>query len=208
MKQISAILTILCLTIFSVFSPISRGDCADNLDGTGQLSTQPQVTESLGSREGTSIVRYGQISEELFRGSRPNSAEDFEFLKSRGIKTIVSLEQMFWHTRPERKKAESYGIQFYDVDVRGSPVQPSEESIQKILGILTDPNTARPVYIHCALGRDRTSLLVAIYRIVFEKWNRDMAWNEMKAYGFSEAPTLMGLKHYFDEHFPKNTENP
>jgi protein tyrosine/serine phosphatase len=40
------------------------------------------------------------------------------------------------------------------------------------------------VYVHCKNGRDRTSLVVALFRVLYQGWEPDEAWNyEVLAYG-------------------------
>ena len=48
---------------------------------------------------------------------------------------------------------------------------------------LKDP-AGRPVFIHCAEGKDRTGYSIAAYRMVFENWTADDAIHEMFDFGF------------------------
>ena len=44
------------------------------------------------------------------------------------------------------------------------------------------------VYVHCKHGRDRTSLLVALYRVVHEGWEPKRAW-QLEAIEYGSAQT-------------------
>jgi hypothetical protein len=148
---------------------------------------------------GHSIKKFSQVSPALYRGSRPNDPEDFDFLESKGIKTIVSLEEMPWHVGPEREKAKGrFG--FINVGITASPFEPNENDVDLALQYLNDPEIPKPVYVHCAIGRDRTSLIVGLYRIQTESCAPKETWNEMKQFGFSEGIHLRGLKSYFVKH--------
>jgi hypothetical protein len=41
---------------------------------------------------GTSLVRFSEIDEGVYKGSKPKSDADFRFLRSKNIKTILDLQ--------------------------------------------------------------------------------------------------------------------
>jgi protein tyrosine/serine phosphatase len=45
----------------------------------------------------------------------------------------------------------------------------------------------QPIYVHCALGRDRTGIVAAIYRIEKQGWSFDEAEQEMRDFGFNDV---------------------
>src|SRR6202023_2285340 len=55
-------------------------------------------------------------------------------------------------------------------------------------------------YFHCDLGRDRTSLIAALYAVYFRGVSTEEAWLEAEHFGFKDAWTLRGLKQYFQIH--------
>jgi hypothetical protein len=55
----------------------------------------------------------------------------------------------------------------------------------------------QPVYIHCELGRDRSGLIIGLYRVRYEGWSPCAAYAEMQQFGFNER--LRGLDRYFWE---------
>jgi len=64
-------------------------------------------------------------------------------------------------------------------------------------------HTDQPIYLHCVLGRDRTSMLAGLYRIYFDGMTKEEAYRQMKAEGFRDVWFLHGLKEYFDKHADK-----
>ena len=57
-----------------------------------------------------------------------------------------------------------------------------------------------PVYLHCEHGRDRTGLLVAFYRIRYEGWSVDRAyqeWRDMGHHGFWDWLITGSLGKFF-----------
>jgi hypothetical protein len=148
---------------------------------------------------GTSIVRFAQVDAGVYRGSTPKNDADFTFLQSKHIRYILNLEFIPFLSEGEESKAGRYGMTVIDVLINGSPVPPSEKHVNRILLILRDKRY-HPIYFHCALGRDRTSLIAALYKMYFRGMSQQAAWQEMKSFGFKDSWTLGGLKRYFEKH--------
>jgi protein tyrosine/serine phosphatase len=55
-----------------------------------------------------------------------------------------------------------------------------------------------PIYLHCELGRDRSGLVVGLYRVRCQGWTMCAAYAEMQRFGFNER--LRGLDRYFWNH--------
>jgi hypothetical protein len=52
------------------------------------------------------------------------------------------------------------------------------------------------VLIHCKNGWDRTGLLVGMYRVIYDGWTTDKAYEEMRRLGFH--PELRGLREAWE----------
>lgn len=154
---------------------------------------------------GTTIIRFGRVDAGVYRGSKPHSEADFRFLQSKHIRYILDIRFLPFLTGPEKRMAKQYGISFLTSPMNGSPVSPSEKHVDRILLILRD-RRYRGVYFHCDLGRDRTSLIAALYEMYFLGMSKDAAWREMKSYGFKDDWTLRGLKDYFEKHAKPSPE--
>jgi protein tyrosine/serine phosphatase len=148
---------------------------------------------------GTSIVRFGKIDEGVYKGSKPKSDADFRFLQSKNVKTIVDLQFVPVLYRFEKEKAEKYEIRVIPIPMNASPVAPSERHVTRALCLLSDKKL-RPVYFHCDLGRDRTSLIATLYEIYFRGLAPKDAVQEMKHFGFKDEWILRGLKKYLLQH--------
>ena len=140
-----------------------------------------------------------QVAPGVFSGCMPASAVDFRVLRRHGVRTILSLETMACHVVPERKLAQQFAMEFRNVPILPSFIPPTERRIREGLMILHDPSL-RPVFVHCLVGDDRTSFITGLYRIYFENWTPQAAWNEMIRSGFHANWWLFGLQTYFWHH--------
>jgi hypothetical protein len=146
------------------------------------------------------LKHFTQVDEHIFAGSKPKKAADFEFLRQKGVKYILQADFLPGMSGKERKEAAKFGIQYMSVHIGASPAEPSEKDVNEALRIM---HTDQPIYLHCVLGRDRTSMLAGLYRIYFDGMTKEEAYRLMKAEGFRDVWFLHGLKAYFDKHADK-----
>jgi protein tyrosine/serine phosphatase len=145
------------------------------------------------------IPRFAQVSPGIYRGAQPEEQADYDRLKAVGVKTILNLRFFSWDIADEQQLAKEMGFAFFSVPTQASPIPPSVGTINRALEILANPSL-RPVFIHCAHGRDRTGLVVALYRIYYEGWKSADAYAEWQSFGYEESFLMAGLEQYFREH--------
>ena len=148
---------------------------------------------------GTTLVHFGRVDDGVYKGSRPRTDADYRFLQSRHVKYIVDLQFLPFLHLSEQKKAKRYGIVLIPARMNASPVSPSLKHVETILAILKDKRY-HPVYFHCALGRDRTSLIAALYKIYFLGMSQQNAWRYMNESGYKDSWIRGGLKRYLKKH--------
>jgi Tyrosine phosphatase family len=149
---------------------------------------------------GTSLVHFAQVDEDVYKGSKPKNNADYRFLQSKHIRYIVDLKFFPFLYRLEKRKAKKYGITVIPATINASSIAPSEKHVRRILCLLRD-RRFRPVYFHCSVGRDRTSLIATLYKVYFLGLPRERAWHEMRDdLGFKDDWTLRGLRVYLQRH--------
>jgi protein tyrosine/serine phosphatase len=142
----------------------------------GRPSTWAEQVEKSG------LPNLHRVSEHLWRGAQPR-AEGFKELEKLGIKTVVNLRHDTDHDdRPLMEEAGVWGKIDY-VRIRFNPFRPRKKQVVEFLKIVADP-ARRPVFVHCKHGADRTGMMVALYRLVFENWTKEEALREMTEGGF------------------------
>jgi hypothetical protein len=148
---------------------------------------------------GTSIVRFEELDEGVYKGSKPKTEADYEFLKSRRVKYVVELRLFPGLNAIEKKRVKEHGMILIPATINASPIEPEERHVNQVLCLLHDPRY-RPIYIHCDLGRDRAMLIAGLYGMYYRGMSKDEAYRDMKHYGFKDDWTLRGLKSYFEKH--------
>ena len=139
------------------------------------------------------IDNFATVDEQaIYRGARP-TMENMEQLKEFGIKAIVTLDDNDEVVAAERKKANELGIKHYSIPI-DSLKYPRDHQINTVLQLLMESKN-QPVFLHCKHGRDRTGLVIGLYRYYFQNWTRKMAYDEMISLGF--RPFMVPLKRYF-----------
>ena len=163
------------------------------------LSIGAPVCHSQHPAPGTKIVHFGRVDEGIYKGSKPKNDADFRFLQSKHIRYIMDLNFMPLFAVEEKKKAREYGMAFIRIPMNASPIPPSSKHVERALRILRDKRF-HPIYFHCELGRDRTSLVAALYDMYFRGVSQEDAWEEMKRNGYKDWFGIHGLKSYLFHH--------
>jgi protein tyrosine/serine phosphatase len=148
---------------------------------------------------GTKLKHFGRVDQGVYKGSKPTSDADFRYLQSLNIKYIVDLEVIPWWYHWEQKRARRYGIELLSVRMNASPWSPSERHVETALAIL-HTDRCHPVYFHCALGRDRTAMVAALYKMYFQGLSPQQAERYLYASGYKDGWVRSGLKRYFVKH--------
>ncbi len=130
----------------------------------------------------TGPVRFGVVREGLYRGGQP-SERHLALLRTLGVETIIDLRYGAAHR--ERAAARRLGMSFVHLPFNGV-IGVGRPRLVRIVDAI---RTAGRVYVHCHVGRDRTSLAIALYRVLVDGWDPKMAWQrEAIDYGYVRFP--------------------
>ena len=128
------------------------------------------------------IPNAARLAEGIYRGGQPDQA-GLRALKEAGFKTVVNLRSR----HSERKEAEALGLSVVEIPMNAALESdpPTAEEIREFLDVLSDP-ARRPVFFHCAFGKDRTGTMAAVWRMEKDGWTGDEAMAEMRHFGYHE----------------------
>jgi tyrosine-protein phosphatase SIW14 len=127
-----------------------------------------------------------QVDNNLYRGARPTSRDDFADLKEIGVETILNLEGGFWgwidgNQTEDLALANQFGITQLHLPM-GALWPPVDEDIYLALDIIAKRKA--PLYVHCLEGRDRTGIVIAAYRMQYNGYTYEAAKSEMYGHNF------------------------
>jgi hypothetical protein len=142
-----------------------------------------------------------EVAPGIYRGPAPESAADFRQLRDLGVRTVLDLRKF----RQRRLDQTCRCVRAYGMSYIRSPLsfRPERDgSPERALRLLTSAHL-HPVYLHCELGRDRSGLVIGLYRVRCQDWSACAAYAEMQRFGFNER--LRGLDRYFWDHARPST---
>jgi protein tyrosine/serine phosphatase len=148
------------------------------------------------------ITNFHMVTDGIYRGAHPTPVQ-IQFLAQAGVKTVINLQggdinnPLIGFAVPWFVKGESLA----EINHEGSWVVSSgmgylslplsslrplnrleSKSIVRALKTMNDPSK-QPVFLHCAHGKDRTGLVIALYRMIYQNWTLQEAQAEMIAKG-------------------------
>lgn len=138
----------------------------------------------------TGLENLYKLNDSIFRSEQPDSIE-FANLKRIGIKSILNIRTQ----QKDKAISGNQDFNYYFVRMRAERIRDVE--IEKTLKIIKD--APKPILIHCKHGSDRTGIVIAMYRIVFENRTKEEALNELQNGGYSYNKIFINIPRYIKE---------
>ena len=164
---------------------LSRGPghsaCAIAILVLASCSPPPRIDESVTfarAIEHTAIPVFARVSPTLYRGGEPGEV-GLHNLRDRGIKTVISLREI----PPVQDFLDHYGMAAFHIPMAAER-PPSSIEEKRFLDLVSD-TSLHPVFVHCVRGKDRTGVMIALYRVRIQGWSTQDAIAEMKHFGYS-----------------------
>ena len=135
-----------------------------------------------------------RITADLYRSGQPD-VEGFHNLHSLGVKSVLSMRQtvndatlatgttLILHRIPMKSR--------YVAEKSGSKVVAAMQALKQSLAL-------GPTLIHCHHGSDRTGLIAALYRMLYQDWSREAALQELIAGGYGYHAIWANIPRYVD----------
>lgn len=156
---------------------------------------EPRVRPESWARPiiGTHLDNLFLVDNGVYRSKQPKD-DDIDDLRSLGIKEVLSLRE--YHDDRDYITDTRFHLHRIKIDT----AEITEGQIIEALKIIK--NKQGPILIHCWHGSDRTGVIVATYRIIFNNWTKSQALDEMVngGYGYhaSVYPGLVKLVEGLD----------
>jgi tyrosine-protein phosphatase SIW14 len=195
-----AAMSVARLTLLSASLLLCLGAAA--CSGDVEQAADPSADDQAEVTGNVPLGNFAKVNDHLYRGGRPD-AKGVAYLKSIGVRTVVSLELGDGiEAKPSVIAQEGVDVQAAGLSFRHEPItsfNPGYSAafdgrIDAVLGIFKDP-ASWPIYVHCRRGKDRTGLVVGLERVLQEGWAPADAYAEWKHYGL--FPIFLNLEAYF-----------
>ena len=147
---------------------LAAGGCAPSLNLTNPVSESHEWF-------GQGLPNLIRVSDCLYRGGQP-SREGLKRLKKMGIKTVVNLRSSRGVKDREAEECRDLGMHYEQLRMPAFDDVPA--GVVKRFFELVEDRERTPIFVHCLTGTDRVSVLMALYRIRYEHWTGDKAYDD------------------------------
>ena len=131
-----------------------------------------------------------QVSPQLYRSKQPVQS-DTATLQQLNIKTVINLRAR------NQDAVELTDSNFRLVHVPINTWSISSEQLAQALWHIEQAQQQGNVLLHCYHGSDRTGVVTAMYRIIYQNWPITDAQREMKYGGFGFHPVWVNIDQFF-----------
>jgi protein tyrosine phosphatase (PTP) superfamily phosphohydrolase (DUF442 family) len=115
-----------------------------------------------------------RVEENFFRSAQPD-ADGFKGLASTyGVRTVISLRAF------NADEPLATGLDLRLVRIRINTWNIKRADVVTALQNLRRASRNAPVLLHCQHGADRTGMISALYRILYQSWSKVAALDEMQ----------------------------
>lgn len=139
-------------------------------------------------------VNLYQIDEKLFR-SQQLEEKEYELLRELQVKTIISLR--FFDRDEDEESFAGKGLELVNIPLKTWNIK--AEEVAKVLWEIEKYQKEGAVLVHCYHGADRTGIVSAMYRVIYQNWTLEEAKRELieGPYGFHSI--WKNIQNFFTE---------
>ncbi|MEN6336689.1 MAG: tyrosine-protein phosphatase [Phycisphaerales bacterium] len=148
----------------------------NNNTRTTSTATAAAATAWAAPVERPGLSNFYKVSDDLYRGAQP-TAEGVQQLQALGVKTVINLRDGDTDKGLSIPPGMAYEL------IRMTAWHASDDDVVQFLRVMSDKSRL-PAFVHCLRGADRTGMMVAIYRVAVQGWDKEQAIAEMTEGGF------------------------
>ena len=130
-----------------------------------------------------------RVNQDFYRSAQLES-KDVATLQTLGIKTVVSLRSFHSDTgifKDTGIKLQRIGINTWNIN---------DTNVIAALRAIKAAEKEGPVLLHCMHGADRTGLVTAMYRILYQAWSKEKALEELMKGGYGYHSMWKNIPEY------------
>lgn len=130
-----------------------------------------------------------RVAPTLYRSAQFNKAQVAE-LKNLGIRTSIDLREF------GSDSGKLNGTSIKRVRVRTNTWSIGDRTVIDALAAIHRAEADGPVLLHCQHGADRTGLITAMYRIIYQGWTKEAALDELLHGGYGYHSMWKNIPSY------------
>ncbi|HEU4816674.1 dual specificity protein phosphatase family protein [Janthinobacterium sp.] len=135
------------------------------------------------------VSNLHQVTPVLYRSAKLDSA-DVAQLQTLGVKTVISLRSFHSDTQV----LDGSGIRAVRIPVNTWAIR--DRHVIETMRSIRAAEQQGPVLLHCLHGADRTGLMAAMYRMLYQGWPREKAIDELKNGGYGYHAVWKNIESY------------
>jgi len=137
------------------------------------------------------VPNLHKITNAIYRSAQPE-VMGMKNLAKLNIKTVINLRGF----HDDKDEMEGIGLRRVDVPIDTWDV--NDDQIIRVMKELAKTENS-PFLIHCRHGADRTGLMSAMYRIIYQGWSKEKALDEMKNGGYGYHTMWANIITYIEK---------
>jgi len=150
-------------------------------------SAEPRPTQWAQSVDAS--YHLYKMSDVLYRSALPRE-DDVPWLQQQNIKTVINFYQ-----KPDSTWLQDDSIAQVQIPLRTDRID--DVDVLRVLRSIASAQQKGAVLMHCKHGQNRTGLIAAMYRMVFEGWSKAAAMAEMQQ-GYGGEQRMAGATRYLE----------
>lgn len=139
------------------------------------------------------VPNLNQVAPHLFRSAQPTAAGFASMQSILNIQTVVNLRES--QTDAELLK----GLSIEEISVPMNAMLIKKDDVIAALKLIRAAEAKGPVLVHCKHGADRTGVVIAMYRILYQGWSKTQAIDEMEQGGFNFHAIFMNIPRFIEK---------
>jgi protein tyrosine/serine phosphatase len=133
------------------------------------------------------LKNFYRLDDKVYRSAQPDR-KGFQELQNLGIRNVLS----FRDHHSDKDEAKGTTVRLYRIKMEAGEIR--DEQVAEALKIIRTADG--PVLIHCWHGSDRTGLISAMYRILYQDWSKDAAIDELMKGGYGYHAMYKNIPEY------------
>ena len=125
------------------------------------------------------LPNLNQVTPNLFRSAQPTAEGLAAAQLNLKVLTVINLRES------ETDALLLQGLQIEEQSVPMNAMHIRKADVIAALKLINAGEAKGPVLLHCKHGADRTGVVIAMYRIIYQGWSKAQAINEMKNGGYN-----------------------